>query len=157
LTNPANAPNQVLGVYDRRWIEPLAQVLKQLGSRHVLVVHAEDGLDEISIGSPTWIAELKDGDISVYSVAPEDFGLQHSSLAVLKVTDAAQSLAMIRAVLDNEAGPARDIVLLNAGAAIYVSGISRSLADGVDRAKSVLQSGRAKTTLEALVGISNAV
>jgi anthranilate phosphoribosyltransferase len=156
LTNPANAPNQVLGVYSRHWIEPLAHVLKRLGSRHVLVVHAEDGLDEISVGSPTWVAELKEGDISVYTIVPEDFGLQHSSLAALTVTDAGHSLDMIRAVLDNEAGPARDIVLLNAGAAIYVSGIAPSLMDGVERANSVLQSGKAKTTLEALVGISNA-
>ena len=155
LTNPANAPNQVLGVYSRHWVEPLAQVLKRLGSRHVLVVHAEDGLDEISVASPTWVAELKDGEISVYTVVPEDFGLQHSSLAALTVTDAGDSLAMIRAVLDNEAGPARDIVLLNAGAAIYASGIAPSLADGVDRANSALLSGAAKSTLDALVRSTN--
>ena len=156
LTNPASAPNQVLGVYSRHWVEPLAQVLKQLGSRHVLVVHAEDGLDEISIGASTRVAELKDGDISVYTIVPEDFGMQHSDLASLTVADAGQSLAMIRAVLNNTAGPPRDIVMLNAGAAIYASGIAPSLAEGVEQAGAVLRSGKANETLEALVRISNA-
>jgi len=156
LTNPASAPNQVLGVYSRHWVEPLAQVLKQLGSRHVLVVHAEDGLDEISIGASTRVAELKDGGISVYTIVPEDFGMQHSDLASLTVADAGQSLAMIRAVLNNTAGPPRDIVMLNAGAAIYASGIAPSLAEGVEQAGAVLRSGKANETLEALVRISNA-
>ncbi len=156
LTNPAGAPNQVLGVFSDDWVEPLAQVLKQLGSEHVLVVHAEDGLDEISIGAPTHVAELKDGKISVYSVTPEDFGLQRGDIASLVVGDARQSLAMIRGVLDNQAGPARDIVMLNAGAAIYAAGLVSSLADGVARAGEVLQSGKAKETLEALVRASNA-
>ena len=156
LTNPASAPNQVLGVYSRHWVEPLAQVLKQLGSRHVLVVHAEDGLDEISIGASTRVAELNDGDISVYTIVPEDFGMQHSDLASLTVADAGQSLAMIRAVLNNTAGPPRDIVMLNAGAAIYASGIAPSLAEGVEQAGAVLRSGKANETLEALVRISNA-
>ncbi|NNG12887.1 MAG: anthranilate phosphoribosyltransferase [Halobacteria archaeon] len=156
LTNPAGAPNQVLGVFSDDWVEPLAQVLKQLGSEHVLVVHAEDGLDEISIGAPTHVAELKDGKISVYSVTPEDFGLQRGDIASLVVGDARQSLAMIRGVLENQAGPARDIVMLNAGAAIYAAGLASSLADGVARAGEVLQSGKAKETLEALVRASNA-
>ncbi|MDH3526276.1 MAG: anthranilate phosphoribosyltransferase [Gammaproteobacteria bacterium] len=155
LTNPAGAPNQVLGVFSDDWVEPLAQVLKRLGSEHVLVVHAEDGLDEISIGAPTHVAELKDGEISVYSVTPEDFGLQRADVASLAVADAQQSLAMIRDVLDNRAGPARDIVTLNAGAAIYAAGLAASLADGVARAGEVLQSGKAKATLEALVRVSN--
>jgi anthranilate phosphoribosyltransferase len=156
LTNPAGAPNQVLGVFSDDWVEPLAQVLKQLGSEHVLVVHAEDGLDEISIGAPTHVAELKDDKISVYSVTPEDFGLQRGDIASLVVGDARQSLAMIRGVLENQAGPARDIVMLNAGAAIYAAGLAASLADGVARAGEVLQSGKAKETLEALVRVSNA-
>jgi len=155
LTNPAGAPNQVLGVFSDDWVEPLAQVLKRLGSEHVLVVHAEDGLDEISIGAPTHVAELKDGEISVYSVTPEDFGLQRADVASLAVADAQQSLAMIRDVLENRAGPARDIVTLNAGAAIYAAGLAASLADGVARAGEVLQSGKAKATLEALVRVSN--
>jgi anthranilate phosphoribosyltransferase len=157
LTNPAGAPNQVLGVFSSQWLEPLARVLKQLGSEHVLVVHAEDGLDEISIGAPTRVAELKDGEISVYSVAPEDYGLPRAALEVLKVEDAAQSLAMIRRVLDNEPGPARDIVMLNAGAAIYAAGMETSLADGVARAGQVLANGKARETLDRLVQVSNAV
>ena len=156
LTNPASAPNQVLGVFSDDWVEPLAQVLRQLGSEHVLVVHAEDGLDEISIGAPTHVAELKDGEISVYTVAPEDFGLQRADVASLAVEDAQQSLAMIGNVLDNQAGPARDIVMLNAGAAIYAAGLAASLADGVARAGEVLQGGQAKEALEALIRVTNA-
>jgi anthranilate phosphoribosyltransferase len=156
LTNPAGAPNQVLGVFSDDWVEPLAQVLKQLGSEHVLVVHAEDGLDEISIGAPTHVAELKDGKISVYTVTPEDFGLRRADVTSLVVGDARQSLAMIYGVLENQAGPARDIVMLNAGAAIYAAGLESSLADGIARAGEVLQSGKAKETLEALVRVSNA-
>jgi len=127
LTNPAGAPNQVLGVFSEHWVEPLARVLQHLGSEHVLVVHAEDGLDEISIGSPTRVAELKDGGITVYTVAPEDFGLERADLSAVAVADAGQSLAMISEVLDNRPGPARDIVMLNAGAAIYAAGVADSL------------------------------
>ena len=157
LTNPAAAPNQVLGVFSADWVEPLAQVLKQLGSQHVLVVHAEDGLDEISIAAPTLVAELRDGNISTYTVAPEDFGLQRSRLDSIAVENAAQSLAMIGAVFDNQPGPARDIVCLNAGAAIYAAGLTESLQEGVARASEVITSGRAKQTLAALIETSNAV
>jgi len=157
LTNPAAAPNQVLGVFGGQWLEPLAQVLKKLGSEHVLVVHAEDGLDEISIGAPTRVAELKNGEISLYSIRPEDFGMPCAALDVLRVEDAAQSLAMIRRVLDNEAGPARDIVMLNAGAAIYAAGLASSLADGVARAGEVLANGKARETLDELIRVSNAI
>ena len=157
LTNPAAAPNQVLGVFSADWVEPLAQVLKQLGSQHVLVVHAEDGLDEISIAAPTLVAELRDGTISTYTVAPEDFGLQRSRLDSIAVENAAQSLAMIGAVFDDQPGPARDIVCLNAGAAIYAAGLTESLQEGVARASEVITSGRAKQTLAALIETSNAV
>jgi anthranilate phosphoribosyltransferase len=154
LTNPAGAPNQVLGVYSNRWLEPLAAVLARLGSRHVMVVHAEDGLDEISIGAPTRVAELRDGQVKVYLVSPEDFDLQRADLSELRVDDAAASLAMIRGVLAGRPGPARDIVLLNAGAAIYVSGVADSLAEGVDKARQVLDSGAAAEKLEQLVAFS---
>jgi anthranilate phosphoribosyltransferase len=157
LTNPAGAPNQVLGVFNSQWLEPLARVLKQLGSEHVLVVHAEDGLDEISIGAPTRVAELKAGEILVYTVKPEDFGLPRAALDTLRVDSAAQSLAMIRRVLDNEPGPARDIVMLNAGAAIYAAGLAASMGDGVDRAGEVLADGKARETLDRLVRVSNSV
>ena len=157
LTNPAGAPNQVLGVFSPRWVEPLAQVLMRLGSEHVLVVHADDGLDEISIAAPTRVAELKDGTISVYTVAPEDFGIQRTGLEGIAVADAAESLEMIRAVLANQPGPARDIVMLNAGAAIYAAGLTPTLAEGVTRAGTVLENGRARQTLDDLVEVSGSV
>ena len=157
LTNPAGAPNQVLGVFSPDWVEPLAQVLKQLGSEHVLVVHAEDGLDEISIAAPTRVAELNKGDISVYTVTPEDFGLQRADLSAIAVENAEQSLAMIEAVFADQPGPARDIVRLNAGAAIYAAGLAPSLADGVALAAAVISSGKARQTHQSLIDVSNAV
>ena len=157
LTNPAGAPNQVLGVFSSHWIEPLAHVLKQLGSLHVLVVHAEDGLDEISIATTTRVAELRDGAVSMYTVTPEEFGMQRASLDAITVQDAAQSLAMIRAVFDNQPGPARDIVCLNAGAAIYAADLTISLSQGVVLASEVITSGRAKQTLASLIDVSNEV
>jgi anthranilate phosphoribosyltransferase len=157
LTNPAGAPNQVLGVFSPLWVEPLAQVLKRLGSEHVLVVHAEGGLDEISIAGPTRIAELKDGTISVYSVSPEDFGMQSGDLSALAVADANTSLAMINAVFAGEPGPASNIVALNAGAAIYAAGLTGSLADGVKLAAETISSGKAKQTFQALIETSQSV
>ena len=157
LTNPAGAPNQVLGVFSPDWVEPLARVLKQLGSEHVLVVHAEDGLDEISIAAPTRVAELREGGISEYTVTPEDFGLQRAELSAIAVENAQQSLAMINTVFEDQPGPARDIVRLNAGAAIYAAGLTASLADGVVLASEVIQRGKAGQTLAALVDVSNAV
>ncbi|HEX5637840.1 MAG TPA: anthranilate phosphoribosyltransferase [Gammaproteobacteria bacterium] len=154
LTNPAAAPNQVIGVFGKQWVEPLAQVLKQLGSRHVMVVHAEDGMDEISIGSETHVAELKNGDIKTYRIKPEDFGLKRASLDALKAADANASLEIIKSVLGNKSGPARDIVCLNAGAAIYVSGVSNSLADGIEKAKAVIADGSALQKMQALVQFS---
>ena len=157
LTNPAAAPNQVLGVFSPDWVEPLAQVLKQLGSQHVLVVHAEDGLDEISIAAATRVAELRDGEISTYTVTPEQFGMQRAGLDGLAVADATQSLAMIEAVFDNQPGPARDIVALNAGAAIYAADLTETLQEGVDLASEAIASGRAKQTFAALIKASNTV
>ncbi|MFT6916903.1 MAG: anthranilate phosphoribosyltransferase [Motiliproteus sp.] len=157
LTNPAGAPNQVLGVYSREWLRPLAEVLQRLGSRHVMVVHAEDGLDEISIGSATSVAELKEGEICEYSISPEQLGLKSASLDTLMVADAEQSLRLIRSVLSGEESPAADIIKLNAGAAIYVAGLAESLQAGVDRAAQILSSGAALDKLEALVRVSNAL
>jgi anthranilate phosphoribosyltransferase len=155
LTNPAGAPNQVLGVFSTLWVEPLARVLQQLGSEHVLVVHAEDGLDEISIAAPTRVAELKEGGITVYMVSPEDFGLQRADLNAITVDSAAQSLALINSVLGNQPGPALDIVKLNAGAAIYAAGLTSSLAEGVESAAEAIAAGKAKQTLESLIRVSN--
>ena len=154
LTNPASAPNQVLGVFSDALVEPLAKVLAKLGSEHVLVVHAEDGMDEISIGSPTMVAELKNGKVNTYKIKPEDFGLKSGNVGSLAVDNADKSLAMVKEVLSNKEGPARDIVQLNAGAAIYVAGLAASLADGISRAGEVIASGEALKKLEALASLS---
>jgi len=151
LTNPAGAPNQLLGVYSPDLVRPLAEVLQQLGSNHVLVVHADDGLDEISIACSTRVAELKNGEISEYSIKPEDFGFNSQSLADITVENAKQSLEMLRGVLGNTAGPARDIVSLNAGAAIYAANLTETLEDGIKRAVEVIESGLALNKLDALI------
>ncbi|SOC55596.1 anthranilate phosphoribosyltransferase [Chromohalobacter canadensis] len=130
LTNPANTPNQLLGVYDPALLTVMAEALKRLGSDHVLVVNAEDGLDEISLAAPTRVAELQDGEIREYTIAPEDFGLERQSLAPLKVVTAEDSLKLVKAALVGE-GPAADIVALNAGAALYAAGVADTLKEGV--------------------------
>ena len=157
LTNPAGAPNQLLGVFGSEWVEPLAHVLNRLGSRHVLVVHADDGLDEIGISGPTRIAELKDNEVSAYTVTPEQFGIQRSDTAALKAESIDESLTIMRAVLDNITGPPRDIVALNSGAAIYAAGLSDDLESAVVKARDTIASGAAKARLEALVEISNRI
>lgn len=156
LTNPAGAPNQVIGVFHQELVELMANVLKQLGSRHVMVVHAQDGMDEISISAPTQVAELKDGKVSGYTIAPIDFGMETASLEELRVGSAEESLAMIRGVFADQPGPARDIVCLNAGAAIYVAGCADSLAAGIEAARSAISSGKAAEVLQNLVVESNA-
>lgn len=156
LTNPAGAPNQVMGVFSQQWVRPLAEVLQQLGSRHVMVVNAEDGLDEISIAAPTSVAEYRDGEIREYSIKPEDFGLQSASLDSLRVDTAEQSLAIIRNLLSNQPGPARDIVALNAGAAIYVAGIAESHQQGIEKAISVMADGSALERMEQLAAMTQA-
>jgi anthranilate phosphoribosyltransferase len=154
LTNPAGAPNQLLGVFSRELVEPLARVLANLGSRHVLVVHSEDGMDEISIGAPTFVAELKDGKVNSYTIRPEDFGLTRADVAALRVETAAQSLDVIKGVLENTPGPARDIVTLNAGAALYAVGLADTLAGGVTKAAEIIASGAARQKLDALVALT---
>ncbi|MCK5896909.1 MAG: anthranilate phosphoribosyltransferase [Cocleimonas sp.] len=156
LTNPAGTPNQVLGVYSREWVRPLADVLNKLGSRHVMVVHANDGLDEISIAAPTFVAELKNGEVTEYTIQPEDFGLNTQSLEAVRVKDATESLTMLQGVLNNKKGTARDIVALNAGAAIYVSGLATSHQAGVAKALAVISSGKSSEKLTALVTKTNA-
>ncbi len=157
LTNPAGAQNQLLGVYDARWLEPLAKVLERLGSHHVLVVHAEDGLDEITISGPTHMVELKQGALRHIEITPEQFGMQRAGLDTLTVDRPGRSLDMMRQVLDDKAGPARDTVLLNAGAAIYAAGITGTLQQGVDKAREVLARGAARKRLEQLVLFSNSL
>ena len=154
LSNPAAAPHQVLGVYERRWLEPIAETLAALGSRHVLVVHARDGLDEISLASETEVAELVDGAITTYTIAPETFGIQRQPLDNLCVSDAGQSLRIIRGVLEGETGAAADLVALNAGAAIYAADLVADLAGGVERAREILASGAAAERMDQLVAYS---
>ena len=151
LTNPAHVPNQLLGVFSDELLEPLAEVLRKLGSRHVMVVHSRDGLDEISVGDKTEIAELKDGQVHRYSIQPEDFGIQRSSLEAIRAEGPEDSVRTIIGVLEDKAGPARDIVMLNAGAAIYVAGLAGSLKDGVDLADKAIASGEARNRLDRLV------
>ena len=154
LTNPAGAKCQVLGVFSAHWVEPLAEVLARLGSEHALVVHAEDGLDEISIAAPTRVAELKNGSITTSIVTPESLGVMRQSLESLSVESAEESLKVIREVFAGHQGPERDIVAVNAGAAIYVAGLSETLLEGVEKAKAVLDSGAAALKLDALIRFS---
>lgn len=155
LTNPAGAPHQVVGVFDNAWVTPLAHGLQRLGARHVLVVHGSDGLDEITLAGPTHVAELRSGQITTYTITPEQFGYRRAATTTLQVADAQQSLAMIRTVFANQASPARDIVALNAGAAIYCAGVQATLADGVRRAEEVIADGSARAALETLIRLSH--
>jgi len=151
LTNPAGVPNLLLGVFSDELLEPLAEVLRRLGSRHVMVVHSHDGLDEISIGDRTEVAELKDGAVHRYSIQPEDFGLTRSPLDAIRAEGPQDSVRTIIGVLDDTPGPARDIVVLNAGAAIYVAGLAESLKAGVREADQAIASGEARNRLDRLV------
>ena len=148
LTNPAGAKRQVLGVFDHQWRAPLAEVLQRLGSQHVLVVHADNGLDEFSPAGPTAYTELKNGDITEHRVSPEDFSLPETPLAELRAAGPAESLALIRQALTGT-GPGAPMVAMNAGAALYVAGQAGSLGDGVEKARAILSSGRALARLEA--------
>ena len=150
ITNPAFAPNQLLGVYAREWVEPIAEALRELGSRHVMVVHSDDGMDELSISASTFVAELREGEVSTYLVQPEDFNMARAAREQIVVDGPEASLAMIRSVFDNQPGPARDIVALNAGAAIYVSGVADSHAAGVEQAYFAIGSGAARDKLQEL-------
>ena len=154
LTNPAGAPNLLIGVYAAEWVEPLARVMQRLGAEHVLVVHSEDGLDEISIGAPTRVAELRGGEVTTFTIDPTAFGVAPTEASRLRVADAAASLAVVRRVLGGEAGPASDIVALNAGAALYAAGLADGLEAGVTHAREVLASGAALAKLEQLAAFT---
>jgi len=150
LTNPAGAKRQVMGVFSRDWLVTLATVLQNLGSEQVMIVHSEDGLDEISISAPTRIAELKNGKIKTYTIEPEQFKLQRADISALAVDNVENSLKMMRSVLDNQGGPSQDIVLLNAGAAIYTAGIEDTLASGIESARRVIENDSARSKLDEL-------
>ncbi len=151
LTNPAGAPNQVIGLFSDTLLKPIAQVLKQLGSEHVLLVHGDGGMDEISLSGPTQVVELVDGEIKKYQISPDEFAIQRQPMTSIQVQSVEESLAMVRGVLDDEATPARDIVCLNAGAALYASGITHTLEKGVNQARAVLTSGAAKAKFQQLI------
>ena len=154
LTNPAGVKHQLLGVYDAAWCRPMAEVLQSLGSKHVLVVHSDDGLDELSIASPSKVVELKDGKIQEYTLTPEDVGITTQSLEGLAVANAQESLALIERVLGGESGPAADMVALNAGAALYAADVCDTLSAGVALAKDTIASGRALNKMRDLANFS---
>ena len=158
LTNPANVKRQVIGVFNGALCKPMAEVLARLGSEHVMVVHAKDGLDEISLATETQIAELKDGVIREYTVKPEDFGIQSKSLIGLSVSNAEDSLLLIKDALGNRRGQyaekAADIITLNAGAAIYVSGVVDTFADGVEMARDAIGSSLAGEKIRELAAFT---
>jgi anthranilate phosphoribosyltransferase len=154
ITNPARATHQLTGVFSEHWVKPMAEVLGRLGSQHALVVHSNDGLDEISLATTTSVAEFKDGEVATYTIGPEEFGIVPQSLAPLMIEDATQSLELIRGALSGEAGPAFDMVALNAGATLYAGDMADSLADGVKLAQQTLRSGTALEKLEQLASVS---
>ncbi len=154
LLNPASARRQLLGVYDRKLTEPIAQVLHRLGSTHCLVVHGEDGLDEITLADKTQVTELKDGAVRSFTISPEEMGVERATLDALRGADPDTNADIARRVLSGEPGPTRDVVLLNAGAAIYVGGKAASIAEGVRRAVESIDTGGARAALEGLVARS---
>ncbi len=151
LTNPAGAPNSLLGVFHPDLVGILVRVMERLGAKHVMVVHGKDGMDEVSLGAATLVGELKDGKISEYEIHPEDFGLRMASNRALRVEDAAESKDMVLSVLDNIAGTAREIVTLNAGTALYVANRAESIGQGVEQAREAIASGAARTKLNEFV------
>ncbi|HEX9720441.1 MAG TPA: anthranilate phosphoribosyltransferase [Ramlibacter sp.] len=154
LTNPAGAPNILMGVFHPDLVGIQVRALQRLGTDHALVVYGRDGMDEVSLGAATMVGELKNGEISEYEIHPEDFGLPMASNRTLKVETPEQSRQMLTGVLDNEAGAARDIVILNAGAALYAANVADSIQAGIGKAREALASGAAKAKLEQLVKLS---
>ncbi len=148
LTNPAGAPNIMMGVFHPDLVGIQARVLQRLGAKHAVVVWARDNMDEVSLGAATMVGELVNDEIREYDIHPEDFGLQMTSSRNLKVDGAAESVARIKEALDNQAGPARDIVILNAGTALYASGVAADISDGVARAREAIASGKARAKLD---------
>lgn len=157
LTNPAGARYQLVGVFAQKWVRPVAEVLRELGSVRAVVVCADDGLDEISIAADTFAAELRGGEIYEYTITPNEFGIRQTSLADIRVNTAAESLAMVKKALTGAPGPAFDMVALNAGATLYAAEICDSIAAGVARARAILQSGAAWEKLQELAAYTTRV
>jgi anthranilate phosphoribosyltransferase len=154
LTNPASAPNILMGVFHPDLVGIQVRALQRLGAEHALVVYGRDGMDEVSLGAATMVGELRNGEIVEYEVHPEDFGMPMASNRALKVETPQESLALMRQVLDNQPGAPRDIVVLNAGAALYAANVATGIADGIAKARVALESGAAKAKLEQLVRVS---
>jgi anthranilate phosphoribosyltransferase len=154
LTNPAGAPNMLMGVFHPDLVGIQVRALQRLGAEHALVVYGRDGLDEVSLGAATMVGELKNGEVTEYEIHPEDFGLTMVSTRALRVDTPEQSRAMLLSVLDNQSGPARDIVILNAGVALYAANVCASMAEGIVQARVAIESGAARAKLAALVGLS---
>jgi anthranilate phosphoribosyltransferase len=157
LTNPAKAPNILMGVFHPELVATQAKVLQLMGAEHALVVHGNDGLDEITLSGPTIVAELRNGQINEYEIKPSDFGIANASMENLKVADAQESKAIILNIMNNQSGPARDVVCLNAGATLYAANVSKSIAEGVQLASSTITSGKAKQKLEAFVALTQSL
>ena len=157
LTNPAGVKRQVLGVFHEDLTDLLAGVLAQMGSEHSLVVHSDDGMDEISICAPTKISEMRSGKVTTYKISPQDFGVKLANISDIVVAGPAESLLLIEQVLEGKSGAARDIVLLNAGAGLYVSGLANSLADGFEMAKNSIDSGKARASKTAYIKATQTV
>lgn len=157
LTNPAGAPNILMGVFHPDLVGIQVRALQRLGAEHAVVVYGRDGMDEVSLGAATLVGELKAGEITEYEIHPEDFGLPMASNRALKVETPEQSLQLIRQVLDNAPGPARDIVILNAGVALYAANVAPSMKDGIARARAAVESGAAKSKMEQLVKVSKSL
>jgi anthranilate phosphoribosyltransferase len=157
LTNPASAPNILMGVFHSDLVGIQVRALQRLGAEHAVVVYGRDGMDEISLGAATLVGELKNGQITEYEIHPEDFGLTMASNRALRVDTPEQSMAMLRGVLDNEPGAARDIVMINAGAALYAANVASSMADGLARARVAIESGAAKAKLAQFVAFGQKV
>jgi anthranilate phosphoribosyltransferase len=154
LTNPAGAPNILMGVFHEDLVGIQVRALQRLGAEHAIVVYGRDGMDEVSLGAATLVGELKDGQITEYEIHPEDFGMVMASNRSLKVETAADSMAMLMGVLNNQSGPAKDIVVLNAGVALYAANVAKSMIEGIEQARAAIESGAAKAKLDALVALS---
>jgi anthranilate phosphoribosyltransferase len=151
LTNPADAPNILMGVFHPDLVGIQVRALQRLGAEHAVVVYGRDGMDEVSLGAATMVGEYKDGGIQEYEIHPEDFGLTMASNRALKVETPEQSKALLRSVLDNEPGPARDIVILNAGVALYAANVAKTMVDGVALAREAIASGRALAKMHQFI------
>ena len=155
LTNPAFATHQLVGIYDRNLVGPIAEVLKKIGSRRAMVVHGTDGLDELSLCAVTEVSELRDGRVQHYQLTPEELGLRRCGLDEIRGGDPEECAAIARRILQGEKGPKRDVVLLNAGAALYVSGAAESIAQGIRLGEAAIDSGKAREKLELLIQMTN--